>query len=74
LEAQEGGRITLNDYRGSWLVLYFYPKDNTPGCTLEARDFTCLQNQFASFGVRVLGVSRTVRRATADSSRNSRSR
>lgn len=55
---QGGGRITLAGYRGSWLVLYFYPKDNTPGCTLEARDFTCLQEEFAGLGVRILGVSR----------------
>lgn len=40
------------------LVLYFYPKDDTPGCTTEARDFTALAADFASEGVRVVGVSR----------------
>lgn len=58
LDDQAGERITLSGYRGSWMVLYFYPRDNTPGCTLEARDFTCLQEEFAELGVRILGVSR----------------
>lgn len=50
--------VTLADYRGQWLVLYFYPKDNTPGCTTESRDFTALLPQFEAAGARILGVSR----------------
>jgi thioredoxin-dependent peroxiredoxin len=43
---------------GHWLVLYFYPKDNTPGCTTEGRDFAALLPKFRRAGARVLGVSR----------------
>lgn len=43
---------------GGPLVLYFYPKDDTPGCTNEAKDFTALAEEFAAAGVRVIGVSR----------------
>ena len=57
LESEDGG-IGLGDYEGKWLVLYFYPRDNTPGCTIEARDFTCLEEEFAALAVAVLGVSR----------------
>lgn len=50
------GRIS--DHRGSPLVLYFYPKDDTPGCTREAQDFSGLAADFARAGVSVLGVSK----------------
>ena len=53
----DGGSVTLGDYAGSWLVLYFYPKDNTPGCTTEGRDFQALLNDFRKLGADVLGVS-----------------
>lgn len=53
----EGNNVKLEDFRGHWLVLYFYPKDNTPGCTLEAKDFTCLLDEFDSEDCRILGVS-----------------
>lgn len=39
-------------------LLYFYPKDNTPGCTLEAQDFTRLKGEFAALGIQIIGVSR----------------
>jgi peroxiredoxin Q/BCP len=39
-------------------ILYFYPKDNTPGCTLEARDFTCLALEFQKLGIQIVGVSK----------------
>ncbi|WP_374309986.1 peroxiredoxin [Methylocella sp.] len=52
-----GGLAALEDYRGSKLVLYFYPKDDTSGCTLEAQDFDRLAPDFAKAGARVLGVS-----------------
>ncbi|MFQ5574597.1 MAG: peroxiredoxin [Terriglobia bacterium] len=48
----------LEDYRGSWLVLYFYPKDNTPGCTLEALDFTARREDFRAEGAAIVGVSK----------------
>lgn len=57
IETTEGKR-TLSAYRGKQLVLYFYPKDDTPGCTNEARDFSELSNQFEAAGAKILGVSR----------------
>ncbi|MEQ8300251.1 MAG: peroxiredoxin [Hyphomonas sp.] len=53
-----GGRKQLASYRGKYLILYFYPKDDTPGCTNEARDFSELSNQFELAGANILGVSR----------------
>ena len=54
-----GGRAaTLADYAGRWLVLYFYPKDSTPGCTTEGLDFNALLPEFSRLGADVLGVSR----------------
>jgi peroxiredoxin Q/BCP len=49
---------TLSDFAGKRLVLYFYPKDDTSGCTIEAKDFTELAASFAQKGVAVVGVSR----------------
>lgn len=48
----------LRDYRGKWVVLYFYPKDGTPGCTLEAMDFSRLKDRFESQNAVILGVSK----------------
>lgn len=48
----------LREYRGHWLVLYFYPRDNTPGCTTEGRDFNAAQATFEGLGAVVVGVSR----------------
>jgi thioredoxin-dependent peroxiredoxin len=48
---------TLADYQGKWLVLYFYPKDDTPGCTTEAKDFSEYASQFQELGAEILGVS-----------------
>ncbi len=57
--ALSGGiTATLTDYVGQWLVLYFYPKDSTPGCTTEGLDFNALLPEFAKLGASVLGVSR----------------
>lgn len=53
-----GGAATLADYAGQWLVLYFYPKDSTPGCTTEGIDFNALLPKFAKANAAVLGVSR----------------
>lgn len=49
---------TLSDYAGRWLVLYFYPKDSTPGCTTEGIDFNALLPKFKRLSADVLGVSR----------------
>ncbi len=53
-----GEAATLADYAGQWLVLYFYPKDSTPGCTTEGLDFNALLPKFKKLGATVLGVSR----------------
>ena len=52
-----GGRLRRADLEGRRTVLYFYPKDDTTGCTLEAREFSALADDFAGRGVRVYGVS-----------------
>lgn len=53
-----GGQQTLGDLKGSRLVLYFYPKDNTSGCTLEGQNFRDLHSEFADANAVILGVSR----------------
>lgn len=53
----EGNRVSLADFRGSWLVVYFYPKDGTPGCTLEACSFRDVSSELAELGARVVGIS-----------------
>lgn len=57
LENDEGGTIRLSDLQGSPVVVYFYPKDDTSGCTKEAIAFTELAPEFAKLGARVIGVS-----------------
>ncbi len=58
LTDQDGRRVSLSDLRGKWVVLYFYPKDDTPGCTVEAKGFEELRGEFENEGVVILGVSR----------------
>lgn len=53
-----GGTTTLADQAGKWVVLYFYPKDSTPGCTTEGNDFNALLPEFRKLGAEILGVSR----------------
>ncbi len=53
-----GAAASLGDFAGTWLVLYFYPKDATPACTSEGQDFNALLPKFKSAGAQVLGVSR----------------
>ena len=53
-----GEAVTLSAFAGQWLVLYFYPKDSTPGCTTEGNDFNALLPKFRKLGAQVLGVSR----------------
>jgi len=57
LSDQEGRSHSLSDYEGKWVVLYFYPKDNTPGCTKEACGFRDFLSQFSKEDIVVLGVS-----------------
>jgi thioredoxin-dependent peroxiredoxin len=58
LPSTAGGTWRLKDARGHALVLYFYPRDNTPGCTLEGQQFAALAPKFDKAGVTILGVSR----------------
>ncbi len=57
LTSQEGAPVSLKDYRGKWVVLYFYPRDFTSGCTIEAHNFQRDQAQYQQRNVVVLGVS-----------------
>jgi peroxiredoxin Q/BCP len=54
---QKGEEVCLESLRGRWVILYFYPKDNTKGCTLEAIDFTMNKERIEGMGATVLGVS-----------------
>lgn len=58
LASDEGGKISLRDFAGKALVLYFYPRDNTPGCTREAQAFTAARRAIEKVGGAVVGVSR----------------
>ena len=53
-----GGKIAMKDLNGKKIVLYFYPKDDTPGCTTEARGFTELKRKFSANGIAIIGVSK----------------
>jgi len=57
LENQDGRTRSLRDYAGQWLVLYVYPKDDTPGCTIQGQSFTAQKARFEKLGVTVLGLS-----------------
>jgi peroxiredoxin Q/BCP len=57
LPSQEGAAVSLKDYRGKWVVLYFYPKDQTPGCSREAHNFQVDQPKYVERNAVVLGVS-----------------
>ncbi|THF62710.1 peroxiredoxin [Pseudothauera rhizosphaerae] len=58
LPATGGQQVALQGLKGAKAVLYFYPKDNTPGCTNETRDFGALHGEFAAAGCKVFGISR----------------
>ncbi|NPA80432.1 MAG: peroxiredoxin [Thermotogae bacterium] len=57
LKDESGRDVSLSALKGRWVVLYFYPKDDTPGCTTEAKGFTALADEFARLGAAVVGVS-----------------
>ena len=58
LELSDGTQVRPSDYRGRKLVLFFYPKDDTPGCTVENKDFSALLPEFEAAGTALLGVSK----------------
>lgn len=57
LPDQDGASVTLSELRGGWVVVYFYPKDDTPGCTAESCAFRDAHEAFTDAGVRVIGIS-----------------
>ena len=58
LPDQDGNEVSLADLRGKWVVLYFYPRDSTPGCTTEAVDFSGNVEKFNEQGAVIIGISR----------------
>ncbi|MFM5908142.1 MAG: peroxiredoxin [Novosphingobium sp.] len=58
LTTPDGGALRISDLKGSKAVVFFYPKDDTPGCTVENQDFTALADEFAAAGVALLGISK----------------
>ena len=58
MQATDGDSVKPSDFRGKPLVMFFYPKDDTPGCTTENKDFTALKPEFDKAGVALLGVSK----------------
>ncbi|TAD82723.1 MAG: peroxiredoxin [Sphingomonadales bacterium] len=58
METPEGGSVSPKDFAGSKLVIFFYPKDDTPGCTTENKDFSALKAEFEAAGTKLLGVSK----------------
>jgi thioredoxin-dependent peroxiredoxin len=57
LPNQDGATRKLGDYAGKWLVVYIYPKDDTPGCTIQGKSFTATKSDFDAAGVTVVGLS-----------------
>jgi len=57
LKNQDGEPVSLADFAGKWLVLYVYPKDDTPGCTIQGKSFTASKQDFDAAGISVVGVS-----------------
>ena len=65
LPDHEGKEHCLHEFRGKWIVLYFYPKDNTSGCTREAKDFTAMKGEFEKSGAVIIGISKDSPRSHA---------
>ncbi|HYK59634.1 MAG TPA: peroxiredoxin [Bryobacteraceae bacterium] len=57
LKSQENKTVNLHDFKGKWVVLYFYPKDMTPGCTIEAHNFQADQDRYTKMNAAIVGVS-----------------
>lgn len=58
LPSHEGGKVRLSELKGKYVVVYFYPKDSTPGCTTEAKDFRDAENRLKKLNAVVLGISK----------------
>ena len=58
LQNQDGTIVQLKDFAGNWLVLYFYPKDDTPGCTMEACSLRDARDELTELGAEVVGISK----------------
>ncbi|MHA1561870.1 MAG: peroxiredoxin [Promethearchaeota archaeon] len=57
LNDQDGNLVKLNDYMGEKIIVYFYPKDNTPGCTIEAKNFRNSIEDYTKNGIKIIGIS-----------------
>jgi thioredoxin-dependent peroxiredoxin len=57
LQNQDGKTVRLNDFAGKWLALYVYPKDDTPGCTIQGKSFTATKEEFDASNIAIVGVS-----------------
>src|SRR5689334_5454819 len=57
LKNQDGETVSLDDFKGQWLVVYVYPKDDTPGCTIQGKSFTATKQEFDDANIAVVGVS-----------------
>ena len=57
LQNQDAKKVSLKDFEGKWLVVYVYPKDDTPGCTIQGKSFTASKEQFDRAGIKIVGVS-----------------
>jgi len=57
LKNQDDENVCLEDFKGKWKIVYFYPKDNTPGCSLEARNFTVSADEFKKQNASIIGIS-----------------
>jgi len=57
LQNQDGKTVSLDDFKGKWLVVYVYPKDDTPGCTIQGKSFTASKEDFDKANIAVVGVS-----------------
>lgn len=53
----KGKNVSLSGFKGKWVIVYFYPKDNTPGCTIEAKEFSDSISDFSKLGADILGIS-----------------
>lgn len=58
LQDQDGNTVTNKDLLGTWALIYFYPKDDTPGCTTEACSFRDGRDMLSSYGIKVIGISK----------------
>ena len=57
MQNQDGKTVALGDFAGKWLVVYVYPKDDTPGCTIQGKSFTATKQEFDDANIAVVGVS-----------------